>query len=69
VAGVNAGDGMLKPWDYIEVGQEAIVTEGPFSGMRGLLVEQRRQARVAVGFLALGQAVTVELPREILRAA
>ena len=69
VAGVNAGDGTLKPWDYLEVGQEVIVAEGPFSGMRGVLVEQRRQARVAVGFSALGQAVTIELPREILRAA
>ena len=68
VAGVNAGKGLPTPVEYLDVGQEVIVSEGPFSGMCGVLLEERGRARVAVRLSALRQAVSVELPRQILRS-
>ena len=67
VTGVNAGHGMPRPVEKLEIGQEVIVTEGPFSGMRGVLVEDRGRVRVVVRLSGLRQAVSVELPRRVLR--
>jgi transcription antitermination factor NusG len=69
VAGVNAGNAPPEPVEFLEAGQEVIVAHGPFSGIRGVLREQRGRARVVIRLSALRKAVSVELPREILRAA
>lgn len=69
VAGVNVGDAVPEPVDCPAVGHEVVVTEGPFSGMQGVLVEQRGRSRVTVRISALRQAVSVELPQDILRPA
>lgn len=69
VASVNAGNPPPQPADFVEVGQEVLVAEGPFSGMRGMLIEERGQTRVIVRLSALRKALSVELPRETLRAA
>ena len=68
VTGVNAGHGRPRTVENLEVGQEVIVTEGAFAGMRGLLIEGRGRARVAVRLSVLRQAVSVELPKRLLRA-
>ena len=68
-SGVNACQAPLQPVEHLDLGQEVIVTQGPFSGMRGLLVEQRGRTRVVVRLSALRQAVSVEVPQEILRSA
>jgi hypothetical protein len=46
-----------------------IVAHGPFSGIRGVLVEDRGRSRVVIRLSALRKALSVELPREIVRAA
>ena len=69
VAGVNAGTSLPEPAEFLQEGQEVIVTEGPFGGIRGMLVEDRSCARVVIRLSALRKALSVELPREILRAA
>lgn len=69
VTGVNAGHGMPRPVEKLEIGQEVIVTEGPFSGMRGMQVEDRGRTRVAVRLSGPRQAVSVELSRQVLRPA
>jgi len=69
VAGVNAGNPPPEPVEFLEVGQEVIVARGPFSGIRGVLGEERGRARVVIRLSALRTALSVELPREILRAA
>ena len=51
----------LKPGDPVEV------ASGPFAGMRGSLVRRRGRSRVQVTLTAIGQAVSVVLPGEILR--
>ena len=70
VACVNAGDSPPpEPVEFLEAGREVIVADGPFSGIRGVLVEDRGRARVVIRLSALRTALSVELPREILRAA
>ena len=69
VAGVNAGGSSPEPVEFLHEGQEVIVTEGPFGGIRGMLVEDRSRTRVVIRLSALRRALSVELPREMLRAA
>jgi len=69
VAGVNAGSAPPEPVDFLEAGQEVIVADGAFSGIRGVLIEDRGRARVVIRLSALRKALSVELPRAILRAA
>jgi transcription antitermination factor NusG len=69
VACVNAGNAPPEPAEFLEAGQEVIVAHGPFSGIRGVLIEDRGRARVVIRLSALRRALSVELPREILRAA
>jgi len=69
VACVNSGNAPPEPAEFFETGQEVIVADGPFSGIRGVLVEDRGRARVVIRLSALRKALSVELPREILRAA
>jgi len=68
VAGVNAGHGLPpRPVETLEAGQEVIVAEGAFAGMRGLLLEGQGRVRVVVRLSVL-QAVSVQLPRRLLRS-
>ena len=69
VACVNAGNAPPEPVAFLETGQEVIVAHGPFSGIRGVLVEDRGRTRVVIRLSALRRALSVELPRESLRAA
>lgn len=67
VTGVNAGEAMPRPVETVTVGQGVIATEGVFAGMRGVLLEERGRTRVVVRLSVLCQAVSVELPRRVLR--
>ncbi len=67
VDGVNH-TGILPSWaDFLEPGQEVVVTKGPFRGMRGVLLETRGRTRVAVRVSALSMAPSVELNRAVLQ--
>jgi len=69
---VNDGHGFpesVEPESYPEVGEEVVVRDGAFAGMRGGLLQQRGATRVAVRLSALRQAVSVELPQSLLRLA
>jgi len=65
----NAGHSAPQPVDFLELGQEVLVREGPFSGVRGVIIEDRGRTRVVVRLRALRRALSVELPRDMLRAA
>lgn len=67
VEGVNATGVMPSVSDYVEVGQEVCVLDGPFKGMCGLLVEARSRASVVVRLSAIRQAVRVHIDRRALR--
>lgn len=65
----NAGLPPPEPVEFVELGQEVLVKEGPFSGVRGVVIEDRGRARVVVRLRALRRALSVALPRGMLRAA
>jgi len=67
VEGANRTGQIPTASDFLEVGQEVVVTSGPFRGMRGVLLEVDRSARVVVRLSAIRQAVSVELPRRQVR--
>ncbi len=56
-----------EPADWLEPGTPVLVTEGPFKGMRGFLVEVRGRSRVVVKLSAVRLAVGVELEGAALR--
>ena len=68
VAGIEETAAELLPADFFDIGDSVLVTCGPFRGMRGLLLEKRGQARVAVRLTAIRQAVSVHLDLSALRS-
>jgi hypothetical protein len=56
-----------EPVDYLEPGTPIEVREGPFRGMRGVLLDGRGTARVAVRLSAIRMALSVVLDRSSLR--
>jgi transcription antitermination factor NusG len=52
-----------RPIPLIERGQRVVVRSGPFSGVRGLVLETRATDRVLIqiGLSAIGQALKIEL--------
>ncbi|MFQ5691192.1 MAG: transcription termination/antitermination protein NusG [Gemmatimonadota bacterium] len=69
VEGANRTGVEPTPSDFLTEGQEVVVAEGAFSGMRGLLLEARGRSRVIVRLWAIRQAVGVEIDRRMLRPA
>lgn len=66
VDGVAKTGGLPEPADYLAPGRRVRVTDGPFQGLEGLLVEARGGPRVSVRFDALRQAKAVQVNRELL---
>lgn len=67
VAGVNATGVLPSPSDFLEPGDPVEVVEGPFAGMKGVLIEERGSTRVSVKLTTIRQALAVELERSRLR--
>ncbi|MFQ5690675.1 MAG: hypothetical protein ACE5HQ_10430 [Gemmatimonadota bacterium] len=67
VEGAKATGVLPAPSDYLTVGQEVVVVQGPFKGMRGRLVEERGRVRVVVRLAVVRQAMSVEMTRSYLR--
>ena len=67
--GVSQTGVVPSPADYLETGQEVVVTDGPFRGMRGVLLETRGRTRVAVGLSTIRQAISINLNRAVLQPA
>lgn len=55
------------PQPFLERGQWVVVAEGPFRGVRGVVVERRARARVLVGLRSIGQGFEVDLNARALR--
>ena len=66
-AGLEETGQLPDPVDYLEPGTSIMVGEGPFQGMRGVLLEGRGAVRVAVRLSAIRAAVSVVLDRSSLR--
>jgi len=69
VSGVNETGRVPSSSDFLESGEEVMVQDGPFQGMRGILTEKRGKRRVVIRISALRHAISIEMERELLRAA
>jgi transcription antitermination factor NusG len=56
-----------EPYPFLEVGQRVRLAEGPLAGLEGLLVEVRKQQRLAVSVSLLKRSVAVEIDRHWVR--
>lgn len=65
--GVETTGQAPQPTDWLEPGTPIQVMEGPFKGMRGLLLEVRGGCRVAVRLSAIRMALSVELDAACLK--
>lgn len=48
-------------------GQRVRVTEGPFEGVEGVVIESRGRKRVLVGIVAIGQGLEVDIDTRMLK--
>ncbi len=53
---------------YVKEGDWVRVTDGPFRGVEGLVVERRGRRRVLVGLHAIGQGLEVDIDSRLLKA-
>lgn len=67
VAGVNETGIAPTAEDYLVTGDAVAVEDGPFQGMKGVLMEERGSSRVVVHIDALRHASGVEVARSSLR--
>jgi transcription antitermination factor NusG len=56
-----------EPYPFLEVGQRVRLAEGPLAGLEGLLVEVRKQQRLAVSVSMLKRSIAVEIDRHWVR--
>lgn len=55
------------PRPFLVEGQWVRVTEGPFEGVVGVVVERRGRKRVLVGLEAIGQGLEIDIDTRVLR--
>ncbi|MEO5509980.1 MAG: UpxY family transcription antiterminator [Longimicrobiales bacterium] len=53
---------------YFEEGERVEVTEGPFAGVHGFVVERRSRKRVLVGLEAIGRGMEIDIDTRLLKA-
>ena len=58
---------LAEPFPFLEVGQRIRLEEGPLQGLEGILVEVRKQQRIAVSVSLLKRSVAVEIDRNWVR--
>jgi transcription antitermination factor NusG len=65
--GVSASGELPSDECFLAAGDPVVVTEGPFEGMEGVLVEERGRTRLVVRVPAIRQAKGVELKRGMVK--
>jgi transcription antitermination factor NusG len=56
-----------QPWPFLKTGQKVRITAGPLSGIEGLLVALRGQARVVLSVTELGRSIAVQVDSDAVR--
>jgi transcription antitermination factor NusG len=64
---LRGDDAELERRPYIEEGQWVEVLDGPFRGVRGVVVQRRGRRRVLIGIRAIGQGLEVNIDSGALR--
>jgi transcription antitermination factor NusG len=50
-----------EPWPFVGAGDRVLLTDGPLSGLEGILVEVKKRCRLVVSVTLLQRSVAVEL--------
>lgn len=56
----------IMPWPFLRIGQPVRISEGPLSGVEGILAREKAAFRVVVSVEMLQRAVAVEVERDSL---
>lgn len=56
-----------EPVEYIDVGEEVVITAGKLEGLRGYLREHRGSERLVITLHAIRQSVAVEVDRRFVK--
>lgn len=65
---VVVASGLAEPWNLLKIGQQVTITHGPFTGIRGRLVEIKNKLRFVVGVELFNRGVSVEVESGMLAA-
>lgn len=57
----------LEVRPYLTEGQRVRITEGPFEGVQGIVIERRNKRRVLIGLSAIGQGLEIDVDTRLLR--
>jgi transcription antitermination factor NusG len=60
--------GSAEPHEYLKVGQRVMITDGPLSGMQGILTRRGNGARVVISLGSIARAFMVEVDESIVKA-
>jgi transcription antitermination factor NusG len=60
--------GQAEPHEYLKVGQRVMITDGPLSGMQGILTRRGNGARVVISLGSIARAFMVEVDESIVKA-
>src|SRR5689334_13750313 len=60
--------GLAEPHEYLKVGQRVMITDGPLSGMQGILTRRGNGARVVISLGSIARAFMVEVDESIVKA-
>ncbi|HEX4169670.1 MAG TPA: transcription termination/antitermination NusG family protein [Bryobacteraceae bacterium] len=52
----------VEPCPYLEIGDPVEVNEGPLTGMRGIVLQQRSSCRVVLSVALIQRSIRVEVP-------
>lgn len=66
-AALDKGAVKSQPAPFFAKGQWVEVTSGPLTGVKGVVVEQRKRRRVVIGLRALGQGMEVDIEAATLK--
>jgi transcription antitermination factor NusG len=64
---LRGGESELERRPFMEEGQWVEVLDGPFRGVRGVVVQRRGRRRVLIGVKAIGQGLEVNVDTGALR--
>jgi transcription antitermination factor NusG len=62
------GNVELEHRPFFSEGEWVEVIDGPFRGVRGVVVQRRNRRRVLIGLKAIGQALEIDIDTQALRA-
>lgn len=61
--------GRAEPHPYLKAGEQVVITEGPMSGITGILLRRQNQARVVVSIQSIARSFVVDIDAALVAPA